>query len=210
MNKREQQKQHRREQIILAAKELFLKQGIQQVQLQDVANVVGIGIATLFRYFPNKEQLLIAVNTEITQQFTKKTIEISNKDISSYEKIEQILNYYINLANVPEHKFVHFIKAMENYKPVDATSYEFTEYIKCRREMADVLIRIAENGRRDQSIRTDIDLEFYILTIVQNISYFTTESTLTNHDPSLKVKLDPQVQLHMLKDIFLNHLKDMN
>ena len=210
MNKREQQKQQRRENIILAAKDLFLKHGIQQVQLQDVANEVGIGIATLFRYFPNKELLLIAVNTEITRQLTKNMIEIANKKITAYEQIEQVLNYYINLANEPEHKFVRFLKAMENYKPADAASLEFIEYIECRREMADVLMEIAENGRRDQSIRTDLDLDFYLLTIVQNISYFTTESTLTNHDPTLKVKLDAQVQLHMLKDIFLNYLKAIN
>ena len=49
MNKREQMKQQRREQIILAAKQLFLQHGIEDVQLQDVANEVGIGIATLYR-----------------------------------------------------------------------------------------------------------------------------------------------------------------
>ena len=52
MSKREQQKQQRRQNIINIAKDLFLEQGVQTIQMQDVATAAGVGIATLFRYFP--------------------------------------------------------------------------------------------------------------------------------------------------------------
>lgn len=54
MSKREQQKHQRRQNIIQTAKSLFLEQGVQHVQMQDVATASGVGIATLFRYFPKK------------------------------------------------------------------------------------------------------------------------------------------------------------
>ena len=68
MSKREQQKQQRRQNIIDIAKDLFLEQGVPTVQMQDVANAAGVGIATLFRYFPKKEYLVIAATNAITDE----------------------------------------------------------------------------------------------------------------------------------------------
>ena len=86
MSKREQQKQQRRQNIIDIAKELFLEQGVQTVQMQDVATAAGIGIATLFRYFPKKEYLMIAATNAITEEWPQVLDKLSNRTVQHMKK----------------------------------------------------------------------------------------------------------------------------
>lgn len=206
-NKRTLQKQQRRDDIIQAAKTLFLQKGIHHVQLQEVAAAAKIGIATLYRYFANKEQLVFAVNNIITAQMLAHIEAIDALPLTAYEKIERVFDYYVQLTDETEQQFVRFIKAFERYKTFDKQNDEVKAYDDIRRAMADVLLRIVAKGRHDGSLRTDIDLDVYIITTVQNISTFITESTLTQHDPQLPVKLKPKHQLTLIRDMFLQYLK---
>ena len=90
MSKREQQKQQRRQNIIDIAKDLFFKLGVQTIQMQDVATAAGIGIATLFRYLPKKEYLMIAATNAITEEMARDIGQIVEQHCTAYEKIEQI------------------------------------------------------------------------------------------------------------------------
>ncbi len=49
-----------REAVIEAARELFAEQGLD-AQMDDIAAAAGVGVGTVYRHFPNKEDLLDAV-----------------------------------------------------------------------------------------------------------------------------------------------------
>ncbi|WP_448187307.1 TetR/AcrR family transcriptional regulator [Azospirillum sp. sgz301742] len=49
----------RREAILAAAAELFGRRPYHEVQVDDVAKYAGVGKATLYRYFPSKEELYL-------------------------------------------------------------------------------------------------------------------------------------------------------
>ena len=49
----------RREAILAAAAELFGRRPYHEVQVDDVAKLAGVGKATLYRYFPSKEELYL-------------------------------------------------------------------------------------------------------------------------------------------------------
>jgi AcrR family transcriptional regulator len=53
-----------RERILDAAQRLIAKQGVQRVTLEDVAAEAGVGRATLFRRFPDRGALLLAMLDE--------------------------------------------------------------------------------------------------------------------------------------------------
>ena len=50
----------REEQILAAATKSFAELGFDRTDLQDVANLIGVGKGTLYRYFPTKEELFLA------------------------------------------------------------------------------------------------------------------------------------------------------
>lgn len=58
-----------REAILAAARDLFAEQGIE-AQMDDVAAAGGVGVGTVYRHFPNKEDLLQAL---MVRRFEKLT-----------------------------------------------------------------------------------------------------------------------------------------
>lgn len=53
--------QERRERMLRATSELARRGGYDAVQMRDVADRAGVGLATLYRYFPSKVHLLVAL-----------------------------------------------------------------------------------------------------------------------------------------------------
>jgi AcrR family transcriptional regulator len=58
----------RRVRILAAASALFLSRPFQAVQMDEVAKAASMGKATLYRYFPSKEALFLAIANEALQQ----------------------------------------------------------------------------------------------------------------------------------------------
>ena len=208
MSKREQQKQQRRQSIIDIAKDLFLEQGVQKIQMQDVANAADIGIATLFRYFPKKEYLMIAATNAITEEMATSVGQIIEQNCTAYEKIEQILDYYIGITKDPQQRLAKYFESFDLYEKIAEESPEqYTEYLCARNKLVDTLLTLAEQGKQDASLRLDVDLDLFIMTMVQNFSIFTFKSSLTKHGPNLSTLLSADKQLLMMKDVFLQYIK---
>ncbi|MEK4520114.1 TetR/AcrR family transcriptional regulator [Psychrobacillus sp. FSL W7-1457] len=208
MSKREQQKHQRRQNIIQTAKSLFLEQGVQHVQMQDVATASGVGIATLFRYFPKKEYLIIAATNAITDEMATDIGQIIEQPITAYEKIEQILEYYMGIIKDPQLRLAKYFDSFDLYEKIAEESPEqYAEYLSARSNLARVLLTISEQGKLDGSLRSEIDLDVFVMTMVQNFSIFTYKSSLTKHDSNLSKLLSADKQLLVMKDVFLRYIQ---
>jgi AcrR family transcriptional regulator len=64
IGRRERAKQHKRERIMAAARELFAEHGVGGVTTQQVADRADVAIGTLFRYASTKAELLIMVQNQ--------------------------------------------------------------------------------------------------------------------------------------------------
>ncbi len=63
----------RRERILEAASTLATKGGYEAVQMRDVAEKAEVALGTLYRYFPSKTHLLIAVMQQMTAGLVRAT-----------------------------------------------------------------------------------------------------------------------------------------
>ena len=208
MSNREQQKLQRRQNIIKIAKDLFLEQGVQTIQMQDVATAADIGIATLFRYFPKKEYLMIAATNAITYEMATDIGQITEQTVTAYEKIEQILEYYMDITKDPQLRLAKYFESFDLYEKIAEESPEqYAEYLSARSKLAGILLRVGEQGKQDGSLRSDVDLDVFVMTMVQNFSIFTYKSSLTKHDTNLSTLLSSDNQLAMMKDVFLRYIQ---
>jgi AcrR family transcriptional regulator len=57
MGIREQQKEKRRNEILLAGLDLFIRKGYSATKIKDIADQVGMSVGLLFHYFESKEKL---------------------------------------------------------------------------------------------------------------------------------------------------------
>lgn len=208
MSKREQQKQQRRQNIIEIAKDLFLEKGVQNIQMQDVATAADIGIATLFRYFPKKEYLIIAATNAITDEMATDVGKIVEQTMTAYEKTEQILDYYMGMTKDPQLRLAKYFESFDLYEKIAEESPEqYAEYLSARSKLARILLTLGEQGKQDGSLRSDVNLDVFIITMVQNFSLFTYKSSLTKHDTNLSSLLSVDKQLAMMKDVFLRYIQ---
>lgn len=85
----------RREEIILAATELFARHGFHAVGMRAIADAVGIRGSSLYHYFPSKIDLLHAIALDSTRVF----IETQLPDVGSIslhaDRLHQLMRAHI-------------------------------------------------------------------------------------------------------------------
>ena len=59
----------RRERILKEGFRLFSENNIDKVPMNDVADSAGVGIATLYRYYLTKSELVLAISTDIWTKY---------------------------------------------------------------------------------------------------------------------------------------------
>lgn len=81
--------QDRREQVIQAAAEVFLKNGYQHASMEAISCEAGVAKQTLYNYFGNKEALFAATVTQLCQHKQQQMLIASQRD-----DIEHTLRVY--------------------------------------------------------------------------------------------------------------------
>lgn len=61
--------QANREKILTTAATLFRAKSVATVSMKDIATAAGIGTGTLYRNYPNKSELCLALSMDFIQQF---------------------------------------------------------------------------------------------------------------------------------------------
>lgn len=83
--------------ILEAAKNEFMRYGIEGTSIQQIADAASINKSLVHYYFRTKEKLFKRIFIEAFSSFISHVEEIIEKDISFQEKIEQIIESYIDL-----------------------------------------------------------------------------------------------------------------
>lgn len=106
----------RREAILREGFRLFSEESIESVKMTDVAKAAGIGIATLYRYYSTKPELVLAINVDQWKKFTD-TLE---PPLDTTDKTAaQCFSYYLD----------HFIQLFREFKPLLRFNQNFNSYV---------------------------------------------------------------------------------
>ncbi|MEE2997979.1 MAG: TetR/AcrR family transcriptional regulator [Pseudomonadota bacterium] len=96
----EQRRENRREEIVKAAQELFLRLGYSNTSLDDIARAVGIKREGLYYYFPNRTQILIEIIKPLGLQLRDRVKEIQESDLPPNEKMRlTVENHLMRFEN---------------------------------------------------------------------------------------------------------------
>ncbi|MBI9111183.1 MAG: TetR/AcrR family transcriptional regulator [Maridesulfovibrio ferrireducens] len=104
-----------RQLIIDAAKELFAKDGFDNVSMRKIASRIDYSPAALYRYFKNKEELVLCLREEGHQRFAQ--MEKHLPDIEDpFQRVREGGRIYLNFAREePEYYDLLFIKATPSF-----------------------------------------------------------------------------------------------
>lgn len=155
--KKEPQNVHRKA-ISTVAEQLFMKKGIENTSMNDIAKESGYSKATLYVYFKNKEELVGILVLESMQKlydYIRMALEQSDSTKERYREICQALVKYQE-----EYPF-YFNMVLETIN-IDFESTHFLpeekETFLIGEQINDLLANFLKNGIASGDIRSDMDI----------------------------------------------------
>lgn len=88
----------RREEILQAAKELFLEQGYDSTTIRKIADRVGVSAPALYLYFQDKEQMMLALCDQTFGHLIESISEIEKSVAEPRERIRQFGEAYLRFG----------------------------------------------------------------------------------------------------------------
>jgi len=99
MSPRPDVSEERKSQIMNAAEKVFIKKGLDEARMEDVAAETGLSKGTLYLYFKSKDQLIFSILEKFLQGFFKQLDASQDQQISATDAIhefnEEVLEKYI-------------------------------------------------------------------------------------------------------------------
>ncbi len=135
------QKAGTRRRILRSAREVFLRSGFMDANLNEVAAGAGVGKGTLYRHFENKGELYVAMLSEHGQAFASEMAGAIEPGGSTVKQIEQIAGFYLDFwQRHPEH--FQIIWAVQNRDLIGPLSVDLLGHL---REVFEGPLRVLES-----------------------------------------------------------------
>jgi len=96
--------------ILLVAEQLFAEEGFDGTSVREIAKIANVNVAMISYYFGSKEKLLEALVLYRISGMQLHLESLSSEDISPIEKIEKLIEYYIQRINSNRYMYqiLHF------------------------------------------------------------------------------------------------------
>ena len=161
------QKEETNRRILDAGFCIFSEMSIDKVSMANVANKAGIGIATLYRYYRTKPELVVAVGTHVWSNFIRDYTPIRNDDkMTAVEELEFLLDSFLELYKNHK-KLLCFNQFFNIYIRNEAVP---KKALNSYNEMVDKLAirfhRIYVKGENDKTLCTEMSEKEMFLSIV--------------------------------------------
>jgi AcrR family transcriptional regulator len=150
----------KREAMLNEGFRLFTEKGIEAVSMQDVADACGIGIATLYRYYKTKLDLVLAIGVRKWEEYGMYVVKARSEKNADALSAAEGLSFYLDM----------FIALYQNFKDLLIFNQDFNNYMRTIGAGNDILKpytdsigsfsrmfdELYERGKKDKTIRTDL------------------------------------------------------
>jgi AcrR family transcriptional regulator len=153
--RRVEEKERRRGEILAAAEALYEKEGWDLVTVDQVARSARLSRALVYVYFKDKEELLFAIGERAMGLLRDRFIEASAAQTLGIEKIEAIGRAYMTYA----FEFPHYFDFCSKFHAHASTPDPGSHDMGCRAagdQAIAAVVQAIECGIRDGSIRPSI------------------------------------------------------
>lgn len=190
--------------IIDEATKLFFSHPISEVKISDIAKDLGIGEATLYRYFGKKSNIVLKCAEKLSTNVFTNFFKVDTSK-SGYERIKDFYYSYLEIFQ-KEKNYYSFIYYFDSYilNETDLNLSNYNDQVDLYKKIFDDAFKA---GLEDKSVgfTGDIDL-FYrstTLSLLNLCKKLATEENLIESDK----KFDSCEEIKTLIEIFLYRIK---
>ncbi len=186
----------RKAQILDVAARVFADYGFANTQMQTIANHVGVGNGTIYRYFPTKEQLFLATVERGLKELNAEMDRVLELPLDAIELMVEAIRTYLGFFHRRREMAELFIQERaafpHHHRPLYFATQENDEHA-CKH--AAFFRRLVETGRvREMPMER-------LFSVVGDLLYGTILTNLLSGRPS-----DPDAQARDVADVILHGL----
>ena len=190
-----------RQRVVENAFKVFSERTIDGVNLTQVARASGVGVATVYRYYESKTELVLEVNTWAWDKYmSEKQGRMDTGERSAAEIYGYFLESFIDLYR--EHRdllrFNQFFNVYMQHS--DVTTEQLMPFNRMVEGLARQFHRCYEMAKVDHTLRTDIpELEMFSKTLHLMLAAVTRYAVGLMYDAGIP----PEEELRYLKELLL-------
>lgn len=197
--------ERRKHDVINAAKEVFSEKSIERASMQDIALKAEVGVASVYRYYATKIELVLAV----AKDYWEKDLQFDEGLLfgTGIEQTTQIMNQlYWRLTQNPDmllfmDQLDAFIISSEN------AQYPLLAYKKMIASNISRLIQVIEKGIQDGTIRKDIEPEEAGNTCIDLFVALAQKLVIREQILNVKLPHGAYSALEVYKEMIIKYLK---
>ncbi len=133
-----------RDAILDAAASLVNKQGLSSVRMAHVAEETGIGRATLYKYFPDLEAILLAWHERQVTSHLEQLIDVGNRPGTAAARLYAVLEAYALISH--EHHDAE----------LSALLHRGEHVARAHQKLSDFICDLVTEGARSGELREDV------------------------------------------------------
>ncbi|MDN4086480.1 TetR/AcrR family transcriptional regulator [Paenibacillus polymyxa] len=179
-------KNKNREELIAAAKELFMKQSFLKVNIKDVCHVAGVSRVTFYKHFQSMNEIVFEVQMEILESMTEFVRRAPTAEMNGKQMLTSMLDAWIDYAwQHPD--FIKFILLFDLHYEAYDSNEELKERYKhfvSQGKERHFLIDALEAGIQDGSLKSDaepLQTAHFVFTSMMGL---LLKMSLTSNDES--------------------------
>ncbi|MBU3110132.1 TetR/AcrR family transcriptional regulator [Clostridium lacusfryxellense] len=206
----ENQKKKRKKEVVIAAISVFKENGIDNSKMTDIAERAEIGVATVYRYFKTKTEIVIAAAAILWEEkisiLYNKFSEATFMTINGADRVREILNLFIEVyQKYPE--FISFLEHFDNYIVKESISIEdLMSYENIIIDTKSAIFHAIDQGKKDGSIKNAIDNDSFYITITHSLMSLCQKLILRGTILKSDRNIPGETQLKILIDMAMLYL----
>ncbi len=158
MTRRERELKQRRDEIIAAARDLFVERGYEQVVMADVAKRAEFSRKTLYAYFKSKTDLMVVVTVRILWELDEELVKCLELPATWYNRFLQYCKLYLKFFQAHPGYFAlinYYDVAIHNepHKLSEDVQAELQDYYQNSRP---IVSRLLKGGMNAGEFRSDL------------------------------------------------------
>ncbi len=194
--------------------DLFLTHNIESMKMTDIANELSLGVATLYRYFKTKKNIVILCGINLWKREIHLFEGVFESEVfknkNGLGQIEDLLKFYIVLYE-GHRPFLKFLRDFDFFVEAEHVSKEeLAEYEASIMNVYPLLQSAYAKGKDDGSIKRDIDFEEFYFTTSHALMQLSQKVLPTGLLLESDYRIDGKKQLELVIAMVLNYLRGGN
>lgn len=171
--------------ILDAARRCYLARGISATGMQDVAESAGVARSTVYRYFPGRDDLLVAT---IKGEMEQLNARIRKKLAKFPDPADQVVEgMIVAIKEIPRRPLLRAVFASEEDSRARQAVWSSDVIVQFGEELMDHVIRPAQNaGLLQDAVRPEVLVEWVYRLL---LSFLTLPSNWIRTDAQLRATL---------------------